>query len=121
MANILTVDDSTSMRQMVALTLTKAGHHVQQAYDGKHGLMLAQTMAFDLVLTDFNMPVMNGIMLTQSLRQLDNYRFTPILLFTTENSIENKQLGRSAGATGWLVKPCQPEQLLSTVNKVLGQ
>lgn len=120
MANILAVDDSTSMRQMVAFTLTSAGHIVTNAEDGKHALEQARLHAFDLVLTDVNMPVMNGLMLTRELRQLADYRFTPILILTTESGPEKKQEGRAAGATGWLVKPFNPEQLLATVEKVLG-
>lgn len=120
MANILAVDDSASMRQMVAFTLKGAGHNVTDAEDGKHALEIARAQAFDLVLTDVNMPVMDGLKLTRELRQLSNYRFTPILVLTTEAGPEKKQEGRAAGATGWLVKPFNPEQLLATVKKVLG-
>ncbi len=120
MANILAVDDSASMRQMVAFTLKGAGHNVTDAEDGKHALDIARAQAFDLVLTDVNMPVMDGLKLTRELRQLPNYRFTPILVLTTEAGPEKKQEGRAAGATGWLVKPFNPEQLLATVKKVLG-
>ncbi len=120
MANILAVDDSASMRQMVAFTLKGAGHNVTDAEDGKHALDIARAQAFDLVLTDVNMPVMDGLKLTRELRQLSNYRFTPILVLTTEAGPEKKQEGRAAGATGWLVKPFNPEQLLATVKKVLG-
>lgn len=120
MANILAVDDSASMRQMVAFTLKGAGHHVTDAEDGKHALDIARKQAFDLVLTDVNMPVMDGLSLTRELRKLGNYRFTPILVLTTEAGPEKKQEGRAAGATGWLVKPFNPDQLLATVKKVLG-
>ena len=120
MANILAVDDSASMRQMVAFTLKGAGHNVVGAEDGKHALDTARTQSFDLVLTDVNMPVMDGLTLTRELRQLPAYRFTPILVLTTEAGPEKKQQGRAAGATGWLVKPFNPEQLLATVKKVLG-
>lgn len=120
MANILAVDDSASMRQMVAFTLKAAGHEVTQAEDGSRALSLAKTGRFDLVLTDVNMPVMDGLTLTRELRQLPNYRFTPILVLTTEAGPEKKQEGRAAGATGWLVKPFNPDQLLATVKKVLG-
>jgi len=120
MANILAVDDSASMRQMVAFTLKGAGHNVTDAEDGKHALDIAKTQAFDLVLTDVNMPVMDGLSLTRELRQIQSYRFTPILVLTTEAGPEKKQEGRAAGATGWLVKPFNPEQLLATVKKVLG-
>lgn len=120
MANILAVDDSASMRQMVAFTLKGAGHNVTDAQDGKHALDIASKQSFDLVLTDVNMPVMDGLSLTRELRKLGNYRFTPILVLTTEAGPEKKQEGRAAGATGWLVKPFNPDQLLATVKKVLG-
>lgn len=119
MANILAVDDSASMRQMVAFTLESAGHNVQEAADGKQALMIAQKQAFDLVITDVNMPVMDGLTLTKELRQLAAFRFTPILVLTTESSPEKKQIGRAAGATGWLVKPFNPDQLLATLAKVV--
>ncbi|EMR14275.1 response regulator receiver protein [Methylophaga lonarensis MPL] len=120
MANILTVDDSASMRQMVAFTLKAAGHSVTEAADGQQALQIAKGQSFDLVLTDVNMPVMDGLALTREIRQLPGYRFTPILILTTEAGTDKKQEGRAAGATGWLVKPFNPEQLLATVAKVLG-
>jgi two-component system, chemotaxis family, chemotaxis protein CheY len=120
MAKILAVDDSASMRQMVAFTLKGAGHTVTDAVDGKQALDIAKTQSFDLVLTDINMPVMDGITLTKELRALPAYRFTPVLVLTTEDGGDKKNQGRAAGATGWLVKPFNPEQLLSTVKKVLG-
>jgi two-component system chemotaxis response regulator CheY len=120
MTTILAVDDSTSMLQMVGFTLKSAGYEVVTAADGKQALEIASGQQFDLVLTDVNMPVMNGIELTKQLRALPAYRFTPILVLTTESGIEKKQEGRAAGATGWLVKPFNPDQLLATVKKVLG-
>ncbi|RKZ89485.1 MAG: response regulator [Gammaproteobacteria bacterium] len=120
MAKILAVDDSASMRQMVAFTLKGAGHTVTEAADGQQALTIAKMQAFDLVLTDVNMPVMDGLTLTRELRALPAYRFTPILVLTTEAGTEKKQEGRAAGATGWLVKPFNPDQLLATVRKVLG-
>lgn len=120
MAKILAVDDSVSMRQMVAFTLKAAGHTVTDAADGKQALDLAQKESFDLVLTDVNMPVMDGITLTKELRALPAYRFTPILVLTTEAGADMKQQGRAAGATGWLVKPFNPDQLLNTLKRVLG-
>jgi len=118
-AKILAVDDSASMRQMVSFTLAADGHDVVDAIDGKQAFEIAQTESFDLVLTDVNMPEMNGLELTQKLRGLEQYRFTPILVLTTESSVEKKKEGRSAGATGWIVKPFNPEQLLATIKKVL--
>ena len=120
MAKILAVDDSASMRQMVAFTLKGAGHTVIDASDGQQALTIAKTQSFDLVLTDVNMPVMDGLTLTRELRALPAYRFTPILVLTTEAGTDKKQEGRAAGATGWLVKPFNPDQLLATVRKVLG-
>lgn len=119
MANILAVDDSASMRQMVSFTLKSAGHTVQEAADGQQALAIAQRQSFDLVITDVNMPNMDGLTLTKELRQLSAFRFTPILVLTTESNAEKKQQGRAAGATGWLVKPFNPEQLLATVAKVV--
>ena len=119
MATILVVDDSTTMRQMVAFTLTSAGHEVVEAPDGNKALGLAKQSKFDLVITDVNMPGMNGIDLVQSLRGLPDCKFIPILVLTTEAGPELKQKGKSAGATGWIVKPFNPEVLLATLKKVL--
>lgn len=120
MAKILAVDDSVSMRQMVAFTLEGAGHSVVDAEDGQQALEIAKTQEFDLVLTDVNMPVMDGITLTKKLRALNTYRFTPILVLTTESGVDIKQQGRKAGATGWIVKPFNPSQLLATIRRVIG-
>ena len=120
MAQILAVDDSASMRQMVAFTLKGAGHSVTEAADGKEALNLAKSTKFDLVLSDVNMPNMDGIALTKELRSLPAFKFTPILILTTEAGMDKKQDGKSAGATGWIVKPFNPDQLLATVKKVLG-
>ena len=120
MASILAVDDSASMRQMVTFTLKGAGYEVVEAADGVQALNAAKTRRFNLVITDVNMPNMDGIALIKELRALPNYKFTPLLMLTTESSPEKKQLGKAAGATGWIVKPFNPEQLLSTVKKVLG-
>lgn len=117
---ILAVDDSTSMRQMVAFTLKGAGYHVDEAADGQQAFGIARTKGFDLVLSDVNMPVMDGIELIRQLRALPNYRFTPILMLTTEAGAEKKKQGKEAGATGWIVKPFNPDQLLNTVKRVLG-
>lgn len=120
MAKILTADDSASMRQMVTFTLKGVGHEVIEAIDGKDALQKAQSAKADLILTDVNMPNLDGIGLVKQLRSLPNYKFTPILLLTTESAPEKKQEGKAAGATGWLVKPFNPDQLLATVKKVLG-
>ena len=120
MATILAVDDSASMRQMVAFTLKGAGHDVVEAADGVDALSKAKTRKFDLVISDVNMPNMDGITLIRELRSLPAFRFTPILMLTTENTADKKQEGKSAGATGWIVKPFNPDQLLATIRKVLG-
>ena len=120
MATILAVDDSASMRQMVSFTLKGAGHDVIEADDGVAALRTAQGKKVDLVVTDVNMPVMDGIALIRELRALPSYRFTPILMLTTESADSKKQEGRAAGATGWIVKPFNPDQLLATIQKVLG-
>ena len=120
MASILAVDDSASMRQMVSFALKSAGHDVVEAADGEQALALAKTRKVNLVITDVNMPKMDGITLIRELRSLPDYRFTPILMLTTESAPEKKQQGKEAGATGWLVKPFNPDQLIATINKVLG-
>lgn len=120
MASILIVDDSASMRNMVSATLQSAGHSVQDAGDGQQALSHAKSGQYDAVITDLNMPVMNGIELVKNLRTLPNYKYTPILLLTTESSSDKKSEGKQAGATGWLVKPFNPEKLLATVDRVLG-
>lgn len=119
MAKVLVVDDSSSMRQMVSFALKQAGHDVTEGRDGNDGLSKAQGLKADLVITDVNMPGKDGLELTRELRKLPDYKFTPILVLTTEAGPEKKQEGKSAGATGWLVKPFDPEKLMSTVNKVL--
>ena len=120
MAKILAVDDSASMRQMVTFTLKTAGFDVVDAEDGVKALAIAKSSKFDVVVTDVNMPNMDGITLCSELRKLPNFKFTPILMLTTESSADKKQAGRAAGATGWIVKPFNPEQLLATVKKVVG-
>ena len=120
MAHILAVDDSASMRQMVAFTLKGAGHNVTEAADGEEALSLAKSNKYDLVLSDVNMPKMDGISLTKELRTLPDFKFTPILMLTTEAGMNKKQDGKAAGATGWIVKPFNPDQLLATIKKVLG-
>ena len=120
MASILAVDDSASMRQMVSFTLKGAGYEVVEAQDGAEALGLAKTRQVNLVVTDVNMPKMDGIALIRALRALPAYKFTPMLMLTTESAPEKKQEGKAAGATGWIVKPFNPEQLLATIQKVLG-
>lgn len=120
MSKILAVDDSKSMRQMVSMSLKSAGHDVTEAEDGAIALDIAKREQFDLIVTDINMPNMNGIELIQAVRgTLPNYKFTPILCLTTESSGDMKAKGKEAGATGWIVKPFSPEKLLSVINRVL--
>jgi two-component system chemotaxis response regulator CheY len=119
MAKILAVDDSASMRQMVSFTLKGAGHDVIEASDGVEALKIAQGQGVDLVLSDVNMPNMNGLELCANLRKLATYKFTPILMLTTESAGDKKMEGKQAGATGWIVKPFNPDQLLSTIKRVL--
>jgi two-component system chemotaxis response regulator CheY len=120
MAKILAVDDSASMRGMVAFTLRGAGHEVTEAENGQLALDAAGSSAFDLVLADVNMPVMDGIAMVRALRAKPEYQGVPILMLTTESHTEKKMEGKAAGATGWLVKPFDPDQLLATVKRVLG-
>lgn len=120
MTKILAVDDSASMRQMVSFTLQGAGYEVVEACDGQEALNKAKQNQVDLVLSDVNMPVMDGISLIKQLRTLPSYKFTPILMLTTESAADKKTEGKAAGATGWIVKPFNPDQLLNTIKKVLG-
>lgn len=117
---ILAVDDSGSLRQMVVFSLKAAGYQVVEAIDGQDGLDKAKRSAFDLVLTDQNMPRMDGLTLIRSLRSLNNYQNVPILMLTTEAGTEMKAKGRAAGANGWLVKPFDPRRLVEVVKKVIG-
>ena len=116
---ILTVDDSASVRQMVEFSLTDAGYSVVQAVDGEDALAKI-TSRVNLVITDLNMPKLDGIGLIRSLRANPGFKGLPILMLTTESQDGKKQAGKAAGATGWIVKPFRPEQLLAVVKKVLG-
>jgi len=117
---ILAVDDSASIRQMVSFTLKGAGYDVVEAVDGEDALDKAKNHNVNLVLTDINMPRMDGLALVKSLRILPRYKIAPILVLTTESSDVMKAQGRAAGATGWLVKPFDPKRLLEVVKKVIG-
>jgi two-component system chemotaxis response regulator CheY len=119
MLSILAVDDSASMRKMVSFTLTGAGFHVVEAVDGQDAFEKAQNHTIDLVLTDQNMPRLDGLGLTRKLRDHPKFKATPILILTTESSDQMKQAGRSAGATGWLVKPFDPSRLIEVIQKVI--
>jgi len=116
---ILTVDDSPSIRLMMKLTLTAQGYEVVQASDGVEALELARQRVADLVLTDVNMPRMDGLTLIKELRALPEYKNVPMLILTTESGQDRKQEGKANGATGWLVKPFNDQQLLATIGRVL--
>lgn len=117
---ILAVDDSASIRQMVSFTLKGAGYDVVEAVDGEDALDKARNHTVSLVLTDVNMPRMDGLALVKSLRALPRYKIAPILILTTESSDVMKAQGRASGASGWLVKPFDPKRLLEVVKKVIG-
>jgi two-component system chemotaxis response regulator CheY len=117
---ILTVDDSGSLRQMLAFSLKEAGYGVVEAVNGQDGLDKAKQQTVDLVLTDQNMPVMDGLSLIRALRGLKNYKSVPILMLTTETGDDIKAQGKAAGANGWLVKPFDPARLTEVVRKLIG-
>lgn len=117
---VLCVDDSASIRQMVGFTLKSSGYEVIDAVDGSDALDKIRTSSVDLVLTDQNMPRMDGLTLIRTLRAQAQYQQLPILMLTTESSDEMKAEGRAAGATGWLVKPFDPQKLIMVVKKVIG-
>ena len=121
MAAILAVDDSASIRQTVTITLELAGHKVDQATNGKEGLTKAEASSFDLIITDLNMPNMDGLMMIRELRKNPAHAGVPILFLTTESDAGVKQQAKSAGATGWVTKPFSPEQLTKVVEKVLAR
>jgi two-component system chemotaxis response regulator CheY len=118
---ILAVDDSASMRQMIKLTLRNAGYEVIEAGDGQQALTQARQNAFHMILTDLNMPVMDGMVFIRELRKLPAYMGVPIVFVTTESDAEKKQQAKAAGATAWITKPFQPEQLVAVAKKVLGE
>ncbi|MGD8110392.1 response regulator [Vibrio sp. TRT 21S02] len=119
MKKILAVDDSISIRQMVSHTLKDAGYDVETANDGRDALIKVGSTKFDVVISDVNMPNMGGLELVKALRDKPQYKFIPILMLTTETSAEKKKQGKDAGATGWLVKPFNPDTLLKTLKRVI--
>mgnify|MGYP003572502856 CR=1 FL=1 len=116
---ILVVDDSASIRDMVSFTLDSAGYESHVSSDGMEALEFATDHSVRAVVTDVNMPRMDGITLISELRKLEHYRYTPILVLTTESGVGKKLAGKEAGATGWIVKPFDPEGLLKTIRRVL--
>ena len=122
MAKLLIVDDSTMLRDMLNYALNEGGYNdVTEAVDGVDGLAKAKAADFDLIITDVNMPNMDGLTLIGELRKISQYSKKPILVLTTERSDEMKAKGKAAGATGWIVKPFVPDQLLKAVNIVLSR
>ena len=119
MQSVLAVDDSASIRSLVSYVLEQAGYDVVLAEDGQEALEYAMDNTVDLVLTDINMPRLDGIGLIKGLRELPHYRFVPLLVLTTESGTDKKMEGKAAGATGWIVKPFDPVQLVGTIQKVL--
>ncbi len=120
MKRALAVDDSKTMRDMVSFTLKGAGFEVIEAEDGKDAIAKLGDSKVDVVITDLNMPNMNGFELIRNLRNQENHKFTPILMLTTEGDETKKQEGKTAGATGWIIKPFNPEKLIQVINKVCG-
>ncbi len=119
MKTIRTVDDSATVRQMAGLVLREAGYEVIEAVDGVDALAKLKGQELNLILTDLNMPNMDGLELTRRVRALASYKFVPVVLLTTESQPEKKQEGKAAGATAWIVKPFNPDQLLTVVRKVV--
>ena len=117
---ILAVDDSISIRKSISFVLTQEGYEVVEAVDGVDGLAKAKEDKFNLVITDINMPNIDGIEMIKQIRQTEGYKFTPIIALTTENQDSKMQEGKAAGATGWIVKPFTSEKLLAIVKKIIG-
>ncbi len=118
---VLTVDDSTSIRRLISATLSSIGFDVVQAEDGKQGLLIAEQRKFSAIVSDVNMPVMGGMEFVTNVRQLDQHRYTPILMLTTEFEDSRKQEGKAAGASGWIIKPFDPDQLIKAMRRLLGE
>ncbi len=116
----MTVDDSASVRQMVSFTLQSLGYEIVEAINGIDALKKLGKGHIDMVITDINMPELDGIGLIREIRGNPSYRFMPVIILTTESQAEKKNEGRAAGATGWIVKPFKPDQLIAVVRKVMG-
>ncbi len=117
---VMTVDDSSSMRQMLVFALSSCGFDVVEAANGQEALASMEQKGIDLLITDLNMPVMNGLDLIKAVRSQPQWQYLPILMLTTESQDSMKQAGKAAGATGWIVKPFDQDKLLSVVQRVLG-
>ncbi len=118
--NVLVVDDSAAIRQSVSFVLDQAGYVVVQADDGEDALTKLDGTAFALIITDVNMPNMDGITLVKRVREMGDYKFTPIIVLTTESQGSKMEEGKAAGATGWIVKPFDADKLLTVVKKLAG-
>ena len=116
---ILIVDDSATIRQVVGMTLKGAGYEVLEACDGKDALKKLDGKKINLIISDVNMPNMDGITFVKEAKKLASYKFTPVIMLTTESQDSKKQEGQAAGAKAWVVKPFQPEQMLSAVSKLI--
>ncbi len=116
----MVVDDSATMRQMLNFTLSEASYEPVEASDGQEALDILAHEPIDMLITDLNMPGIDGLSLIRQVRAKESYKFIPILMLTTESQTEKKMEGKSVGATGWIVKPFTPQQLLSVVKKILG-
>ncbi|AMQ44239.1 chemotaxis protein CheY [Aeromonas veronii] len=116
---ILIVDDSATIRQVVGMTLKGAGYEVMEASDGKDALNKLDGNKINLIISDVNMPNMDGITFVKEAKKLANYKFTPVIMLTTESQDSKKQEGQAAGAKAWVVKPFQPEQMLAAVAKLI--
>lgn len=116
---VLTVDDSRTILAMLHHTLSNAGFEVLQAEDGKQGLDVLRNETVDVVITDINMPVMDGIEFIKNVRATGNHQSLPILILTTETSQDKRDQGKAAGGTGWIVKPFDPEKLISVIHRVV--
>ena len=120
MSRVLIVDNSPSMRQMVKFTIAGSSNEVVEATQGEDALIQAKRDQFDLIISEINMPKMGGIEMIKLLRQLPNYKMTPILILTTESSAAMKDSARLAGANGWITKPFDPDRLVETIRQVIG-
>lgn len=116
---IMSADDSSSIRQMVSFTLKQAGYDVIEAVDGQDAVNKLASSHIDMLITDLNMPNMDGLELIRQVRAMSQFKFIPIIMLTTESQADMKQKGKAAGATGWIVKPFKPEQLIAVIKKVL--
>ncbi|OZG41455.1 two-component system response regulator [Aeromonas sp. A35_P] len=116
---VLIVDDSATIRQVVGMTLKGAGYEVMEASDGKDALKKLDGKKINLIISDVNMPNMDGISFVKEAKKLASYKFTPVIMLTTESQDSKKQEGQAAGAKAWVVKPFQPDQMLAAVAKLI--